>query len=54
MNKKLGYYTCNNVEFSSKIEACIYATKIKQPLKWHFNNAELFRKVGTSREKASS
>lgn len=40
MNKKLGYYTCNNVEFSSKIEACIYATKMKQPLKWHFNNTE--------------
>lgn len=40
MNKKLGYYTCNNVEFSSKIEACIYATKIKQPLTWHFNNKE--------------
>jgi hypothetical protein len=37
-SKKLGYYTCNGKEFSSKIEACIYATQEKKSLNWHFNN----------------
>jgi hypothetical protein len=37
-SKKLGYYTCNGKEFSSKIKACIYATQEKKPLTWHFNN----------------
>lgn len=37
-NKKLGYYTCNGVEFSSKVQGALYATTVKQPLNWHFNN----------------
>lgn len=38
INKKLGYYTVNDLEFESKIQACIYATKINQKVTWHFNN----------------
>jgi hypothetical protein len=38
MNKKLGYYTCNNKEFSSKIDACIYSNTVKMPIAWHFND----------------
>lgn len=40
MNKKLGYYSCNGLEFDSKIQACIYATKVNKPLDWHFNDLE--------------
>ena len=43
MNKKLGYYTCNGVEFSSKIRAAIYSEATNHPLKWHFNE-EVFSK----------
>jgi hypothetical protein len=37
-NKKLGYYTCDGIEFHSKIEACFYGTKVAKPVKWVFNN----------------
>lgn len=37
-NKELGYYSCNNFYFNSKIEACIYGTTNKQQVKWHFND----------------
>jgi len=40
MNKKLGYYSCNNLEFDSKIQACIYSSKVNKPLAWHFNDTE--------------
>ena len=38
VNKILGYYTCDNKEFGSKIEACIYATQNKKQIEWHFND----------------
>lgn len=38
MNKKLGYYVCNGIEFQSKIECTLYATKVQQPVTWVFNN----------------
>jgi hypothetical protein len=41
INKIIGYYSCGNLEFSSKIEACIYGTKTKTPVKWHFSD-EIF------------
>jgi hypothetical protein len=41
INKIIGYYTVGNLEFSSKIDACVYATKTKQNVRWHFNN-EIF------------
>jgi hypothetical protein len=37
MNKKLGYYSCNGIEFESKIRAAVYGEATKQPIKWHFN-----------------
>lgn len=40
LDKNLGYYTCNGIDFFSKIEACVYATQTKQPLQWHFHDAE--------------
>lgn len=43
INKTIGYYSCGNQEFSSKIEACIYGTKTKNPVAWHFND-EVFDK----------
>lgn len=39
INKKLGYYTVDNLEFDSKIKACIYATKNKKSINWHFNES---------------
>lgn len=40
MNKTLGYYTVGDKEFFSKIQACIYATKTNQTIKWKFNEYE--------------
>ena len=40
MNKKLGYYSCNGLEFDSKIKACIYSSQVNKPLDWHFNDEE--------------
>ena len=37
-HKELGYYTCDNKIFTSKIHACIHATSVKKPLEWHFND----------------
>jgi hypothetical protein len=38
MNKKLGFYLVDNIEFESKIQACIYATQHNKELKWVFND----------------
>lgn len=38
MDEKLGYYTVDNQKFESKIQALIYATKFKKPVRWVFNN----------------
>jgi hypothetical protein len=38
IDKELGYYTCNGLEFDSKIQAAIYANQVKNPIVWHFNN----------------
>jgi hypothetical protein len=43
INKALGYYKVENLEFDSKIQACIHATKINKNIKWHFND-EIFSK----------
>jgi hypothetical protein len=37
-NSELGYYSCNNLYFNSKIQACIYGTTNKMPVNWHFND----------------
>jgi len=38
INKKLGYYTCNNLEFESKIQAYIYSLQVNKPVQWVFND----------------
>jgi len=38
INKKLGYYTVDNIEFDSKIKACLHAQAHYKDVKWHFNH----------------
>ena len=38
MNRLLGYYKVGNLEFSSKIQACIHSTATKMPVEWVFND----------------
>ena len=38
INKKLGYYTVNGVEFDSKIKALTHATQTGFSPEWHFND----------------
>jgi hypothetical protein len=38
MNKKLGYYVCDGIEFESKIQAAIHSAKVNKPIKWIFND----------------
>jgi hypothetical protein len=40
INHKLGYYVVGNLQFDSKIRACLHAVETKQPVTWVFNNAE--------------
>lgn len=40
MNKDLGYYICNGIEFASKIEACLYAQTVNKPIEWIFHQDE--------------
>jgi hypothetical protein len=53
MNKALGYYTCNGREFESKILACLYATEVKQPIQWVFND-DIFNATNWTREPSES
>jgi hypothetical protein len=38
INKALGYYTCNGVDFSSKVDALLYSKTVGVPVNWIFNN----------------
>lgn len=40
INKKLGYYTVNGIDFDSKIKALTYATQTNSTPEWHFNDIE--------------
>lgn len=40
INKKLGYYVCNGLEFESKIQACLFSNKCNEPIDWVFNDLE--------------
>lgn len=51
INKKLGYYTVGQTEFDSKIQACLYANKINQEVKWHFND-DIFNSYSWKNEPA--
>jgi len=42
INKDLGYYVCNFIEFSSKIDALIYSKTVNKPVEWIFHN-DLFK-----------
>lgn len=37
-DRDLGYYICNGIEFTSKINACIYAETVNKPVNWFFKN----------------
>jgi hypothetical protein len=38
IDKELGYYTVDSVEFDSKIRAFLYASENNKEVKWNFNN----------------
>jgi hypothetical protein len=38
IDKDLSYYTCNGIEFSSKVNACIYSQTVNKPVEWMFHN----------------
>lgn len=38
INKKLGYYLCDGLEFESKIQACLHSVKYNKPVDWIFND----------------
>ena len=38
INKKLGYYVCDSVEFESKIQAFLYSNKVNKDVEWVFND----------------
>lgn len=40
IDKTLGYYICNGVEFESKIQALFYSNTIQKPVDWVFNDIE--------------
>lgn len=40
MDKTLGYYTCDNMDFESKIHALQHSTTTHKPVEWHFNRWE--------------
>ena len=38
LDKKLGFYVCDGVQFDSKIKACMHSMKVGQRVVWNFNN----------------
>lgn len=40
INRTLGYYTCDGLEFESKIQACFHSIKVNKPVDWVFNDLE--------------
>jgi hypothetical protein len=40
IDKDLGYYVSNGVEFSSKVDACMYGKTVNKPVEWVFHNTE--------------
>jgi len=49
LNEKSGYYICNGVKFSSKINALIYSKTVNLPVTWYFYD-ELFSSYNWSIE----
>lgn len=42
INPELGYYYCNGISFSSKVNALLYSKTVNQPVEWDFNNKEFY------------
>jgi hypothetical protein len=40
LNEKLGFYTCDNINFQSKIQALLHSKNINKPVSWYFNDRE--------------
>ena len=40
INKKLGYYRCNGLDFESKIQASFHSLQTNKPIEWLFNDLE--------------
>ena len=38
IDKKLGYYLCDGIEFESKIHACMHSNNAQKPVDWIFND----------------
>ena len=53
INKKLGYYIVDGLEFDSKIRAGLHSVKVNKPVQWIFNNKE-FRSHDWSVEPSES
>lgn len=53
INKVLGYYTCDGLEFESKIQACFHSLKVNKPVDWVFNDLE-FKLYDWTREPEES
>lgn len=53
IDKKLGYYTCNGIDFESKLLASMHSLKVGQPVKWNFND-EVFSAFDWTKEPSES
>lgn len=53
IDKKLGYYTCDGVDFESKIQASLHSMKVNKPVDWNFND-EVFKSYDWSNEPMES
>lgn len=40
INKKTGFYSVDNLEFDSKIRACLFASQHDKKVSWNFNNEQ--------------
>lgn len=40
INKELGYYTCDGIDFSSKVNALLHGKAVNKPVNWIFNNLQ--------------
>lgn len=47
INRDIGYYICNGLEFQSKIKCALYATEQKKPVQWVFNDSAFSKHTWT-------
>lgn len=40
INKKIGFYSVDNLDFDSKIRACLFASQHNKKVTWNFNNEQ--------------